>query len=85
MPNLLSAQELDLINAYWRAANYLSIGQIYLFNNPLLKKTVMQRTCPSGKRAKYFRCELFGGPVRKRGQPAVGAQAAVGSSAIAWR
>ena len=26
------------MNAYWRAANYLSVGQIYLFNNPLLKK-----------------------------------------------
>jgi len=27
-----------LIDAYWRAANYLSIGQIYLYDNPLLKK-----------------------------------------------
>ena len=26
------------MNAYWRAANYLSVGQIYLFDNPLLKK-----------------------------------------------
>jgi xylulose-5-phosphate/fructose-6-phosphate phosphoketolase len=26
------------INAYWRAANYLSVGQIYLFDNPLLKE-----------------------------------------------
>jgi len=33
----LSAQELDLINAWWRAANYLSVGQIYLLDNPLLK------------------------------------------------
>jgi len=24
--------------AYWRAANYLSVGQIYLYDNPLLKK-----------------------------------------------
>jgi xylulose-5-phosphate/fructose-6-phosphate phosphoketolase len=32
----LSPDELDRINAYWRAANYLSIGQIYLFDNPLL-------------------------------------------------
>jgi len=30
--------ELELINAYWRAANYLSVGQIYLLDNPLLKK-----------------------------------------------
>src|SRR4051794_27323066 len=30
--------ELDLIDAYWRAANYLSVGQIYLLDNPLLRK-----------------------------------------------
>ncbi|WP_046367298.1 phosphoketolase family protein [Flavihumibacter petaseus] len=29
--------DLKLIDAYWRAANYLSVGQIYLFDNPLLK------------------------------------------------
>ncbi|MGI8741754.1 MAG: phosphoketolase family protein [Bryobacteraceae bacterium] len=34
----LSAEELRLIDAYWRAANYLSVGQIYLFDNPLLKE-----------------------------------------------
>src|SRR5579872_4047845 len=34
----LSAPELDLINAYWRAANYLSVGQIYLLDNPLLSR-----------------------------------------------
>ena len=33
----LSAAELNKINAYWRAANYLSVGQIYLLDNPLLK------------------------------------------------
>jgi xylulose-5-phosphate/fructose-6-phosphate phosphoketolase len=32
----LSPDELDLIDAYWRAANYLSVGQIYLMDNPLL-------------------------------------------------
>jgi xylulose-5-phosphate/fructose-6-phosphate phosphoketolase len=32
----LSAEELRKIDAYWRAANYLSVGQIYLFDNPLL-------------------------------------------------
>ena len=32
----LSAKELRLIDAYWRAANYLSVGQIYLLDNPLL-------------------------------------------------
>ena len=34
----LSSVELQRINAYWRAANYLSVGQIYLLDNPLLKK-----------------------------------------------
>jgi len=29
---------LDKMNAYWRAANYLSVGQIYLYDNPLLKR-----------------------------------------------
>ena len=33
----LNNDELYKINAYWRAANYLSVGQIYLCNNPLLK------------------------------------------------
>jgi len=33
----LSTAELNKINAYWRAANYLSVGQIYLLDNPLLK------------------------------------------------
>ena len=32
----LTASELELIDAYWRAANYLSVGQIYLMDNPLL-------------------------------------------------
>jgi xylulose-5-phosphate/fructose-6-phosphate phosphoketolase len=34
----LEGPELRRIDAYWRAANYLSVGQIYLFDNPLLKK-----------------------------------------------
>ncbi|HED13062.1 MAG TPA: phosphoketolase family protein, partial [Gammaproteobacteria bacterium] len=34
----LSADELRLIHAWWRAANYLSIGQIYLLDNVLLKQ-----------------------------------------------
>jgi xylulose-5-phosphate/fructose-6-phosphate phosphoketolase len=33
----LSPDALQKINAYWRAANYLSVGQIYLYGNPLLK------------------------------------------------
>ena len=34
----LSQALLEKINAYWRAANYLSVGQIYLHDNPLLKQ-----------------------------------------------
>ncbi len=30
--------ELELVDAYWRAANYLSVGQIYLLDNPLLRE-----------------------------------------------
>src|SRR5262245_22533519 len=33
----LSADDVRKIDAYWRAANYLSVGQIYLYDNPLLK------------------------------------------------
>jgi phosphoketolase len=33
----LSNKELNLIDGWWRAANYLSVGQIYLLDNPLLK------------------------------------------------
>jgi xylulose-5-phosphate/fructose-6-phosphate phosphoketolase len=36
----LSQEMLHKMNAYWRAANYLSVGQIYLYDNPLLKKTL---------------------------------------------
>ncbi len=38
MTTMLSEQELADIDAYWRAANYLSVGQIYLLDNPLLTK-----------------------------------------------
>src|SRR5438270_222717 len=34
----LTDQELSLLDAYWRAANYLSVGQIYLLANPLLRE-----------------------------------------------
>ena len=35
---VLSAEELKRIDAYWRAANYLAVGQIYLLDNPLLRE-----------------------------------------------
>ena len=34
----LAAEELRLIDAYWRAANYLAVGQVYLLDNPLLRE-----------------------------------------------
>jgi xylulose-5-phosphate/fructose-6-phosphate phosphoketolase len=34
----LTDEELGLLDAYWRAANYLSVGQIYLLDNPLLRE-----------------------------------------------
>ena len=34
----LTPELLGKMNAYWRAANYLSVGQIYLYDNPLLKE-----------------------------------------------
>jgi phosphoketolase len=34
----LSPELLHKMDAYWRAANYLSVGQIYLYDNPLLKE-----------------------------------------------
>ena len=36
----LTAEELRVIDAYWRAANYLSVGQIYLLTNPLLRESL---------------------------------------------
>ena len=37
-PTPLTTLELDLLDRYWRAANYLSVGQIYLLDNPLLRQ-----------------------------------------------
>ena len=34
----MTSDELDLLDSYWRAANYLSVGQIYLLDNPLLRE-----------------------------------------------
>jgi xylulose-5-phosphate/fructose-6-phosphate phosphoketolase len=38
----LTKSELSLTDAYWRAANYLSVGQIYLYANPLLKQPLSE-------------------------------------------
>jgi phosphoketolase len=37
MPATLSPDLLEKMDAYWRAANYLTVGQIYLQDNPLLE------------------------------------------------
>jgi xylulose-5-phosphate/fructose-6-phosphate phosphoketolase len=36
--NALSAELRQKIDAYWRAANYLSVGQVFLYDNPLLRR-----------------------------------------------
>ena len=38
MANVLSDTERRMLDAYWQAANYLSVGQIYLLENPLLSE-----------------------------------------------
>jgi xylulose-5-phosphate/fructose-6-phosphate phosphoketolase len=38
VPGPLSGEELRRLDAWWRAANYLSVGQIYLMANPLLRE-----------------------------------------------
>ena len=47
----ITGQELALIDRYWRAANYLSVGQIYLLDNPLLRKPL---------RAEHIKPRLLG-------------------------
>ena len=36
------------MDAYWRASNYLSVGQIYLLDNPLLREPLKQGTSSRG-------------------------------------
>jgi xylulose-5-phosphate/fructose-6-phosphate phosphoketolase len=43
MAGVLSDRELALLDAYWRAANYVSVGQIYLLDNPLLREPLALR------------------------------------------
>ncbi|MDQ2801574.1 MAG: hypothetical protein M3Y41_02375, partial [Pseudomonadota bacterium] len=38
MTEIPLAEELHLMDRYWRAANYLSVGQIYLYDNPMLRE-----------------------------------------------
>ena len=39
----LSREELVLVDRWWRAANYLAVGQIYLMANPLLREPLLRR------------------------------------------
>ena len=57
MGNPISQKELKLMDAYWRAANYLSVGQIYLLDNPLLKKPLRRNMSSRG-------CSVTGAPPR---------------------
>ena len=45
----LADDELQLIDAYWRAANYLSVGQIYLLDNPLLREPLLAAHQPAAR------------------------------------
>src|SRR5713226_9275464 len=38
MPTTPSKSQIEALDAYWRAANYLTVGQIYLLDNPLLRE-----------------------------------------------
>jgi xylulose-5-phosphate/fructose-6-phosphate phosphoketolase len=40
-PDAVTSETLELIDAYWRATNYLAVGQMYLFDNPLLKEPLI--------------------------------------------
>ena len=46
--NGIGAADLALIDAWWRAANYLSVGQIYLLANPLLREPLPASTSSRG-------------------------------------
>ena len=47
MSDSLTPDTLQKMDAYWRAANYLSVGQIYLQDNPLLGAPAHARTTSS--------------------------------------
>ena len=53
----LSPEGLRWLDAWWRAANYLSVGQIYLLDNPLLREPLKPSTSSRG-------CSATGAPRR---------------------
>ena len=55
----LLGEEARLIDAYWRAANYLSVGQVYLLDNPLLREPLsIEHAAPSRPLGDDPRAEL---------------------------
>ena len=42
LQNVLNPDELRKIDAYWRGTSYLSVGQLYLYANPLLREPLAQ-------------------------------------------
>ena len=54
----LTPELLHRMDAYWRAANYLSVGQIYLYDNPLLKRPL---------KLAHIKPRLLGHGARRRG------------------
>ncbi len=54
----LAREDLELLDSYWRAANYLSVGQIYLLDNPLLREPL---------RLEHIKPRLLGTGARPRG------------------
>ena len=59
-PARLLDADLAQIDAYWRAANYLSVGQIYLCDNPLLQRAA------GARRTSNACCSATGAPRRAR-------------------
>ncbi len=45
----MTSGELQLLDAWWRAANYLSVGQIYLLGNPLLREPLQAEHGTAGR------------------------------------
>ena len=56
----LTPEMLHKMDAHRRAANYLSVGQIYLYDNPLLKRTLMLADVEHGTRTTPFGKQLEG-------------------------
>jgi phosphoketolase len=77
MPTVLMETELVRLDAYWRAANYLSVGQIYLLDNPLLREPLRLAHIKAGEiltttRRWRFPCAWSSGHHRKPSAPTCG-------------